>query len=134
MKQQVLSHVIVGTNDAARAMKFYDEVLGILGHERRWQGDGGAGYGKGDERGVDTFWITKPLDGEPATVGNGSNVCFVASTRDAVDAFHKAAIKMGGADEGAPGIRAEVHDNFYACYVRDPDGNKIVAACHDPLG
>ena len=131
MKSRVLSHVILGTNDTARAIEFYDQVLSVLGHERRWEGESGAGYGKGDERGVDTFWVTVPLDGEPATAGNGTNVCFVAPTRRSVDEFYQVAIDLGAVDEGAPGIREEVHDNFYACYVRDLDGNKIVAACHE---
>ncbi len=128
---QLLSHVILGSNDVDKAMNFYDQVLGVLGHDRRWQGESGAGYGKGDERGIDTFWLTKPLNGELATVGNGTNVCFVAPTRKSVDAFHELALKLGALDEGKPGIREEVHDDFYACYIRDLDGNKIVAACHE---
>ncbi len=132
MKNRLLSHIILGVNDVERAMAFYDQALGVIGHERRWRGDTGAGYGVGDERGIDTFWISKPLDGQPATVGNGTNVCFIAPSRATVDEFYQVALDLGGKDEGAPGIRAEVHENFYACYVRDLDDNKIVAACHEP--
>ncbi len=78
---RLLSHVILGANDAERAIKFYDQVLRVLGHERRWRGEGGAGYGKGDQEGIDTFWIGVPTDGKPASVGNGTNVCFVAPSR-----------------------------------------------------
>lgn len=127
----LLSHVILGTNKPTEAIDFYDQVLGVLGHERRWVSETGAGYGVGSEDGIDTLWIGQPLNGEPATVGNGSNVCLIAPTRNAVEAFYQLALELGGIDEGAPGIREEVHKNFYACYVRDLDGNKIVAACHD---
>ncbi len=82
----MLSHVILGTNDVDRAVDFYDQVLGVLGVQRRYRGATGAGYGLGDERGIDTFWLTKPRDGNPATVGNGTNVCFVAPTRAGIDA------------------------------------------------
>ncbi len=129
---QLLSHVILGSNDVEKAMNFYDQVLGILGHERRWQGESGAGYGKGDERGIDTFWLTKPLDGQPATVGNGTNVCFVAPSRKTVEEVHELALELGAKSEGKPGVRSEVHENFYACYLRDLDGNKIVIAHHNP--
>ena len=58
----MLSHVILGVNDVERAVQFYDVVLGVLGHERRWIGDTGAGYGTHDPLGIDTFWVTKPID------------------------------------------------------------------------
>ena len=125
-----LSHVILGTNDAARAVKFYDAVLGVLGIHKRWEGDVGAGYGSQGKEGIDTFWINKPLDGNRATVGNGTNVCFIAPHRAAVDDFHMLALELGATDEGAPGLRHEVHDTFYACYLRDLDGHKIVVASH----
>jgi ADP-ribose pyrophosphatase YjhB (NUDIX family)/catechol 2,3-dioxygenase-like lactoylglutathione lyase family enzyme len=131
MNKHFISHVILGTNHVEKAIPFYDGVLRVLGQERRWQSDSGAGYGKADERGVDTFWIINPTDGNPATTGNGTNVCFVAPTRIAVDEFYELALQLGGIDEGPPGIRSEVHKDFYACYVRDLDGNKIAAACHE---
>ena len=132
MSAKLLSHVILGTNKPQQAINFYDQVLGTLGHDRRWYSKTGAGYGTSDEQGVDTFWIGTPTDGNAASVGNGTNVCFIAPTRRSVDAFYTLAISLGGISEGEPGIRPEVHENFYACYVRDLDGNKIVAACHDP--
>ncbi len=126
----MLSHVILGTCDVERAVNFYDAVLGILGYQRRWLGETGAGYGTDDEIGIDTFWLNKPIDGLPATVGNGTNVAFVAPSRKAVRDFYDRALALGGASEGEPGIREEAHPNFYAAYVRDPDGHKIVAVCH----
>ncbi len=132
MSTHFLSHVILGSNDIPAATDFYDQVLALLGQERRWQSESGAGYGNANEQGIDTFWITTPLDGQPASVGNGANVCFVAPSRDAVDAFFELAISLGASDEGLPGVRSEVHDNFYWCYVRDLDGKKRVAACNEP--
>ena len=126
----MLSHVILGISDVERAVEFYDAVLGILGYERHFHAETGAGYGMHDELGIDTFWLTKPIDGHPATVGNGTNVAFVAPSRRAVRDFYDKAIALGGTSEGEPGIREEAHPNFYAAYVRDLDGHKIVAVCH----
>ncbi len=83
--------------------------------------------------GVNAMWILCPADGQPATPGNGVNTAFAAPNRAAVDLFHKVALEKGGTDEGAPGIRAENHPNFYAAFVRDLTGNKIVAVCNDPV-
>ncbi len=72
----MLSHVILGIGAVERAVEFYDAVLGILGYQRRWLAESGAGYGSHDELGIDTFWLTRPIDGRPGTVGNGTNVAF----------------------------------------------------------
>jgi len=127
----MLSHVILGTNNVAAAVEFYDGVLGAIGIERRFLAESGAGYGAHDEIGIDTFWLAKPIDDSPATVGNGTNVAFVAPTRAAVRVFHEKGLELGGTSEGEPGIREEAHPNFYAAYLRDLDGNKIVAVCHE---
>jgi len=127
----MLSHVILGTNDVAKAVEFYDGVLGAIGIQRRFLDESGAGYGKHDEIGIDTFWLTKPIDGRPATVGNGTNVAFVAPSREAVRNFHVKGIELGGTSEGEPGVREEAHPDFFAAYLCDLDGNKIVAVCHD---
>jgi len=126
----LLSHVILGVNDVQRAASFYDAVLGVLGYERRWIGESGAGYGTESELGIDTFWLNRPLDGRPASVGNGTNVAFLAPSRQAVRGFYERAMALGGTSEGEPGIREEAHPNFYAAYVRDLDQHKIVAVCH----
>jgi len=65
-------------------------------------------------------------------VGNGITVGLDADTRSAVDAAHAAALKAGGKDEGAPGIRKHYHPNYYGAYVRDLDGNKVCIVCHKP--
>ena len=123
----MLLYITLGTNDLARSRRFYKAVMPSLGFEMQGFDDSEFGYGKpGDDR--TRFWVTKPFDGNPATIGNGSMVAFEAGNRAAVDAFYEAALKAGGTDEGAPGLRP-YHANFYACYVRDPDGNKLSAVC-----
>lgn len=77
------------------------------------------------------MWLLTPVNGEPQTVGNGSMIALDAQSRAAVDAFYHAALAQGGTDEGAPGLRP-YHAHFYACYVRDPDGNKLSAVCETP--
>src|SRR5690606_29535486 len=96
--RSMFSHVSLGTNDAARAASFYDPVLAVLG------------IGKGKRRGESVdysaamigFSLEQPVDGEPASVGNGAHVAFIAESRAAVDEFHRTALAHGGTDAGAP--------------------------------
>jgi catechol 2,3-dioxygenase-like lactoylglutathione lyase family enzyme len=120
-------YITLGTNDLAAAMRFYDPVLATLGLMRARTFETEIGYAAPDDSRC-RLWVTQPFDGRPATVGNGSMPALVAASRDAVDAFHAAALAHGGTDEGAPGLRP-FGPSFYACYVRDPDGNKLSAVC-----
>lgn len=121
----MILYLTLGTNDPARAIRFYDAALAPLGIGRRVTEDDEAGYGiPGDGR--CRFWITRPFDGKPASVGNGSMPAFVAPDQAAVRAFHAAGLAAGGKDEGAPGLRP-YGPAFYAAYLRDPDGNKLSA-------
>ena len=118
-------YLTLGTNDLARAARFYDATLAPLGLVRRATEATEVGYGQpGDTR--TRLWITLPFDGKPATIGNGTMPALVAPDQDAVRAFHKAALAHGGTDEGAPGLRP-YGPAFFAAYVRDPDGNKLSA-------
>jgi catechol 2,3-dioxygenase-like lactoylglutathione lyase family enzyme len=123
-------YLTLGTNDLARATRFYDAALAPLGIVRRATEADEVGYAHPADRRA-RLWITLPFDGAPATVGNGSMPAFIASSRRAVDAFHAAALAHGGTDDGAPGLRP-YGPGFYAAYVRDPDGNKLSAVHHDP--
>ncbi|MBO6781801.1 MAG: VOC family protein [Alphaproteobacteria bacterium] len=123
----ILSHVSLGTNDFERASAFYDKVLPTLGCRRVMEHPGAAAYGKA----VPEFWVQTPVDGAPASVGNGVHVGFIAPDRDAVHAFHEAALAAGARDDGAPGPREEYGAPYYGCFVRDPDGHKIEAAFWD---
>lgn len=72
--------------------------------------------------------MTRPHNGEPATVGNGTMVAIVLDDRAKVDAFHAKTLELGGSDEGAPGVRGPEGDQaFYGAYFRDLDGNKFCA-------
>jgi catechol 2,3-dioxygenase-like lactoylglutathione lyase family enzyme len=123
-------YLTLGTNDLARATRFYDAVLAPLGMVRRATENDEVGYGLPKDRRT-RLWITRPFDGKPATPGNGSMPALVAPSRAAVDAVHQAALAHGGRDEGAPGLRP-YGPGFYACYVRDPDGNKLSAVHESP--
>ncbi len=121
----IFTHVTVGTNDLAKARSFYDSVLGALGYKRLTDlGDGGSIWGEE----APEFFVLKPANGKPATFANGGTVSFVAPSRAAVAAFHKAALAAGGTDEGAVGTR-DWAPHAYAAYVRDLDGNKLAAYC-----
>lgn len=125
----MLLYITLGTNDLARAKQFYDATLAPVGLHFMGEHDGEIGYGPAGAKSP-LVWINPPYDGKPATVGNGSMPAFHAPTRAAVAAFHTAALAHGGSDEGAPGLRYSA--NFYSCYVRDPDGNKLSAVCTVP--
>lgn len=125
-------YLTLGTNDLAAAKRFYDAVMPTLGHGLRAEYPDEVGYGPPAPARI-MLWVTQPFDKRPATVGNGSMPAFVAPSRAAVDAFHAAGLAAGGTDEGAPGPRPH-GPHFYACYLRDPDGNKLSAVCELPDG
>lgn len=121
----MIGYVTLGTSDMARGAKFYDAIAGEMGVGRMmgseeegfiaWgEMDGGAGIG-----------LTRPFDGNPASVGNGVMVGLQARDQDQVKRLYEIALANGGTDEGAPGPRGE--GGFYAGYFRDPDGNKLNA-------
>lgn len=120
----MLGYVVLGTNDLARAVAFYDELLAEIGVSRIMQfGDRGYGWAAAMDKPM--LCIMKPFDGQPATVGNGVMAGIAAESRAQVDRVYEKAIELGGADEGAPGLRSEGGDGFYAAYFRDLDGNKL---------
>ena len=126
----MFSHVTVGTNDVEKAKAFFDATLAPLGLTRLATYPEAAGYGKAGAR--PQFWVVRPLDKQTASIGNGVTVGLDAADRAAVDAAYAAGRAKGGKDEGAPGIRAHYHPNYYGAYLRDPDGNKICIVCHKP--
>jgi catechol 2,3-dioxygenase-like lactoylglutathione lyase family enzyme len=118
----MIGYVTLGTNDLARAAVFYDAIAAEMGTGRMMEFDtfiawgtpgGGAGVG-----------LTKPADGNAATVGNGVMVALAAKDQAQVDRLHAIALEHGGTCEGPPGPRG---DTFYAGYFRDLDGNKLNA-------
>jgi len=119
----ILNHVSLGTNRFAEAKVFYDAVMGALGAACLYSYPAAAAYG----RQFPEFWLQVPIDGKPATVGNGSHISFFAYSKAQVDAFYAAALAAGGTDEGAPGPRPDYGAEYYGAFVRDLYGNKIEA-------
>jgi catechol 2,3-dioxygenase-like lactoylglutathione lyase family enzyme len=127
----MFSYMMIGSNDLARAIAFYDAVMATLGHARIEDPDPNSASWGTPEPGPHIM-VGPPFDGKRATAGNGMMISFEAKDRDSVDRFHRAALAYGGSDEGAPGLRPHYGPNFYAGYVRDPDGNKLNAVCYQP--
>ena len=132
----MFTYVYLGTNDLERATRFYDAAMASLGLRRCVTNDPewdriSAGWGTYEDGGVRelALWVGKPFDQRPATTGNGTMVAFKARSWKEVDEFHAAALASGGSSEGAPGLRPHYGPDFYAAYVRDPDGNKLAAVC-----
>lgn len=116
------THVMVGTNDPARALAFYDATFEALGVACMHKMEDRAFYGT-QETGM--FGVGPPRDGEPATQANGGTIGFQAPSPAAVDAWHAAGLAQGGTDEGAPGRRDYGPQPIYGAYLRDPEGNKL---------
>jgi catechol 2,3-dioxygenase-like lactoylglutathione lyase family enzyme len=124
----MFSHFTLGSNDLEKAWAFYDAVGAPLGLARLNTYPEAAGYGP--KGGRPQLWVLRPLDKQPASVGNGITIGLDAPNRAAVDAAYAAAMVKGAKDEGAPGLRPHYHPNYYGAYVRDLDGNKVCIVCH----
>ena len=121
----MIAHLSIGARDIGRARRFYDAALEPLGYTCLSSDEGSLGYGaKAAE-----YWINRTDQPVPADDRSGLHICFNAPDRDAVDAFHKAALKSGGRDNGKPGLRAAYGPNYYAAFVVDPEGYRIEAWC-----
>ena len=125
----MFSHIMIGTNNLDKAKAFYDAVLATLGvpagavdrHRVFWRTPTGV------------FSVTLPINGQPATVGNGSTLGFACQTADQADAWHAAGLANGGTPcEDPPGPREGAAGRLYLAYLRDPDGNKICGLCRLP--
>jgi catechol 2,3-dioxygenase-like lactoylglutathione lyase family enzyme len=127
----MLDHIGLTVTDFAKSRTFYDAALAPLGigmvmlvTPEETGGTSHLGYGS---EGRPYFWIG---DGGQAT--GSLHVALAAPDRSAVDAFYAAAIAAGGRDNGAPGIRAHYHPDYYGAFVFDLDGHNIEAVCHAP--
>jgi catechol 2,3-dioxygenase-like lactoylglutathione lyase family enzyme len=122
----MFTHVFLGAKDIEASRQFYDAALGALGHAPG--AGGGTRYVYRTPTG--TFGINTPINGEPATFGNGSTLGFAAKSEAEVDAFHAAGVANGGVTcEDPPGPRTNPAFSYYIAYLRDPAGNKICAMC-----
>ena len=120
----MIDHVSIAVRDLAGSARFYAEVLATLGYEKLADRPATIGFGKK----YPEFWLNERRNMTPVDADTGAHVCLRASSLEAVEAFHAAAIKAGGTSDGAPGPRSGQIGGYYAAFVRDPEGNKIEAA------
>jgi len=123
----MLDHIGFGVSDYIRSKSFYEKALAPLGigivmevTPEQTADHHAVGFGKDAKP---FFWFAR---GAVARM----HVAFAAASRAEVDAFHRAALAAGGTDNGAPGLRAHYHPNYYGAFVLDPDGHNIEAVCH----
>ena len=117
----MIGFVMVGTNNLNKAISFYDVLLETINLKRVVTNEKYAGYSSNENPEIIEFYVTNPANKEKATYGNGTQISFLVNSKDAVDKFYNLGIKLGGKDEGAPGIRS----GDYYCYLRDLDENKV---------
>jgi catechol 2,3-dioxygenase-like lactoylglutathione lyase family enzyme len=124
----MIDHLSVGVADLARSGAFYDAVLAPLGYVRLFGNERGIGYGVAGARDEGFAILATTEAVRPAP---GSHVAFEAPSREAVDSFHAIALKSGASDEGPPGLRPNYGPAYYAAFVRDLDGHRLEAVCHE---
>ena len=120
----VLDFVMVGSNDYKKSSEFYDAILEPLKLKKTVTTEKYIGYAHLSDPDKTLFYVTSPVNGEPATCGNGTQITLLADSKEAVEKFYEIAMSKGATDEGGPGVRSD--GNYYA-YIRDFDGNKIAA-------
>ena len=119
----MIGFVMVGTNNLDKAINFYDTLLNTIELQRVVTNEKYAGYASKNKTDEVEFYVTNPVNQEKANFGNGTQISFLVKSKDLVNNFYNTGLKLGGKDEGVPGIRS----GDYYCYVRDLDGNKICA-------
>jgi catechol 2,3-dioxygenase-like lactoylglutathione lyase family enzyme len=128
----MLDHVSLGVGDIERSRAFYDAALRPLGLVRIVDFGNGRGSDYGAAPGSLGVEFTITREAKVQAPAAGAHLCFRAPDRAAVRAFHAAALAAGGSDDGAPGVRPQYHADYYAAFIRDPDGHRIEAVCHAP--
>ncbi|MBL9025611.1 MAG: VOC family protein [Myxococcales bacterium] len=125
----MLDHISIGVSDLAASGAFYDEALAALGYVRLFTHPRAVGYGVPGAK-DEAFAIL--ASGELARApGEGAHIAFAAPSREAVEAFHAIAVRLGAMDEGPPGPRPQYGAGYFAAFVRDLDGYRIEAVCHE---
>ena len=120
----MIDHVSVRVQDLSKLVAFYREALAPIGYKVIMEYPGAVGMGST----MPDLWLMHtelPL--------NPTHIA-LSGARDAIDAFHAAALAAGGTDNGSPGLRADYHPHYYAAFVRDPEGNNIEVVSHAPPG
>lgn len=120
----MFDHIGIGVTDYAASKNFFLKALAPLGVGIVMDGEHGLGIGP---KGKPAFWLFQTAD-KPAPL----HLAFAAKSRQLVRDFHRAALEAGGTDNGAPGIRAHYHPDYYGAFVIGPDGHNVEAVCHQP--
>jgi catechol 2,3-dioxygenase-like lactoylglutathione lyase family enzyme len=120
----MIDHVSIAVRDLQGCERFYETVLATLGYVKLAVRPTTVGFGKK----YPEFWLNERRAMTPVDPDSGAHICLRASSIDAVQAFHEAALKCGGVSDGAPGPRSGQIAGYYAAFIRDPEGNKIEAA------
>ena len=117
----MIDHISIAVSDLKRATRFYEAVLGTLGMTKLRTWPAAAGFGKA----YPEFWLNHRPGMAPIADDSGVHICVRASGKDTVDAFYAAAMRAGATTDGAPGMRPEYNDKYYAAFIRDFDGNRV---------
>lgn len=126
----MFDHLSLGVADLPRSLAFYDAVFAPLGFRRCFALPHIAAYGPSQRP---MFWIAHKAEfPTPVQPASGFHLALQAESRQAVDEFYQVAIAHGATNDGPPGLRSHYHPNYYAAFVRDPDGYRIEAVCHQP--
>jgi catechol 2,3-dioxygenase-like lactoylglutathione lyase family enzyme len=125
-----IDHISLNVTDYERSKSFYQRALEPLGIKLIMEGGSGAGFG----RSFPHFWIRQGVGtfqkAEHVQPITPAHVCFSAKSRAEIEAFHAAALRAGGRDFGAPGLRPQYHPGYFGAFVLDPDGHNIEAVIH----
>jgi len=119
----MIDHVSVGVRDLAAATRFYEAVLATLGFRKLEERPATVAFGKS----YSEFWINHRPGMVPLPQAHGMHIALRARDRARVEAFHAAALAHGGTSDGAPALRPQHGEGYYAAFIRDPDGNRIEA-------
>jgi catechol 2,3-dioxygenase-like lactoylglutathione lyase family enzyme len=119
----MIDHVSIAVRDLAGCAQFYGTVLATIGYTKLVVRPATIGFGKK----YPEFWLNERRALTPVDADTGNHICLRVGSVDAVQAFHAAALQSGGKSDGAPGLRADENEGYYAAFIRDPEGNKIEA-------
>jgi catechol 2,3-dioxygenase-like lactoylglutathione lyase family enzyme len=119
----VIDHVSIAVRDLERAARFYEAVLGAIGYAKLETRAATVGFGKK----YPELWLNRRGSMSPVDADSGAHVALRVRTMELVDAFHAAALAVGGTSDGAPGLRPQHGAGYYAAFIRDPDGNRVEA-------
>ena len=119
----MIDHISVAVRDLERAARFYEAVLGAIGYAKLETRPATVGFGKK----YPELWLNRRAAMSPVDADSGAHVALRVRTTELVDAFHAAALAAGGASDGAPGLRPQHGEGYYAAFIRDLDGNRVEA-------